>query len=376
MIKAHEKQLDLRLPRIGVIRKGGEMTRGAKPSDTRPGRDLEYFRLDRAETAVVAAWHEALGDQPKAISGILPYADPAECLSIWDELWNGKRLMWRGDGERLHVKLDGDAYVRYAPGEGPAQPLAAGEKVGKDKVTRNSRLRLLLPQLRIAGIFEVMSSSSIDADELWANLMWIKSTVATLQGAPVTVFRSGRQFNIPNPKGEGTMAVTKYMLHLMLDGRYLDALLPSPVAGLLPSAQAAPSLLAGDIVDDAPDVDDGEYEDAPPVDLVATQPVKKAPAAPAPAVSTVDEDVAAATAAEFIGLTATLLEITEAAVKERMTALGYHKIPGQPEERVKLFHAVHDAAVPAQGDGRLGAVISPSEIGRGGASYDDNLWKR
>lgn len=269
MIKAHEKQLDLRLPRIGVIRKGGEMTRGAKASDTRPGRDLEYFRLDRAETAVVGAWHEALGDQPKAISGILPYADPAECLSIWDELWNGKRLMWRGDGERLHVKLDGDAYVRYAPGEGPAQPMQAGAKVGKDKVTRNSRLRLLLPQLRIAGIFEVMSSSSIDADELWANLMWIKSTVATLQGAPVTVFRSGRQFNIPNPKGEGMMAVTKHMLHLMLDGRYLDALLPSPVAGMLAPVQAAPALTAGDIVDDAPDVDDGEYEDAPPVNPVA-----------------------------------------------------------------------------------------------------------
>ena len=37
---------------------------------------------------------------------------------------------------------------------------------------------------------------------------------------------------------------------------------------------------------------------------------------------------------------------------------------------------VTDESVYAAGDGRLGAVISPSEIGRGGASYDDNLWKR
>ena len=84
--------------------------------------------------------------------------------------------------------------------------------------------------------------------------------------------------------------------------------------------------------------------------------------------STVDNAVAAAPAAEFIGLTATLLEITEAAVKERMTALGYHKIPGQPEERVKLFHAVHDAAAPAQA-----SATQPSMIGPGpGGAFEEN----
>ncbi len=263
MIKAHEQQMELRLPRIGVIRKGGEMTRGATPQQNRPGKDLDHFRLDRADAAVATAWTEALGKEPKAISGILPYTDPAECLSIWDELWQGKRLLWRGDGERLHVKLEGAAYVRYAPGRGPAQPAVAGERVGQGKVARMSRLRLLLPQLRIAGIFDVMSSSAIDADELWMNLMWIQSTVATLQGAPVTVFRAPRQFNIPDAKKPGeTMAVTKYMLHMMLDGRYLDALLPSPVAGLLAPVQPAPALNAGEVIeDDAPE--DGIFDDAP-----------------------------------------------------------------------------------------------------------------
>ena len=255
MIKAHETQLDLRLPRIATVRKG------APKPEKGPGKDLEYFRLDRADPSVAAAWHEVFGQQPKTISGILPYSDPAECLNIWDELWQGKRLVWRGDGERLHVKLDGNAYVRYAPGQGPAQPSAAGEMVGKLKVSRVSRLRLLMPQLRVAGIVEIMSSSEIDADELWANLMWIKATVATLQGAPVTVFRAARQFNVPQKDGT-TMPVTKHMLHMMLDGRYLDALIP--VAGALP-APAAPvaalPALAGAAVDDAAP-EDGEYEDA------------------------------------------------------------------------------------------------------------------
>jgi hypothetical protein len=258
VIKSHEQQLELRLPRIGVIRKG------APKPERGPGRDLDYFRLDRAEQSVVAAWNEALGREPKAISGILPYADPAENLSIWDELWQGKRLLWRGDGERLHVKLDGNAYVRYTPGEGPAQPAAAGDMVDKLKVARISHLRILLPQLRIAGIFEIMSSSAIDADELWANMMWIRSTVATLQGAPVTVFRAARQFNVQ--QGDKTMAVTKHMLHMMLDGRYLEALLPSPVTGApqLAPVQPPPAMASG-IEDDAPEIDEGDYEEAPPV---------------------------------------------------------------------------------------------------------------
>lgn len=264
MIKAHQDLGELRLPRIGTIRKG------APKPERGPGKDLDYFRLDRTDPAVAAAWVDVMGKEPKSISGILPYSDPADNLSIWDELWQGKRLLWRGDGERLHVQLQGNAYVRYAAGQGPAQPAAAGEMVNKLKVARVSRLRLLLPQLGVAGIFEVMSSSAIDADELWANLMWIRSIVATLQGAPVTVFRAERQFNVAQDDGK-TMIVKKHMLHLMLDGRSLSKLLPSPDGPLLapPAASPALALSAGhDDDDDAPE--DGEYEDAPAaVDPVA-----------------------------------------------------------------------------------------------------------
>ncbi|WP_374689521.1 hypothetical protein [Promineifilum sp.] len=341
MIKAHEQQLELRLPRIGVIRKGGKMTTGARPQDTRPGKDLDHFRLDRADPAVAAAWLAAFGPEPKTISGFLPYADPAENLRIWDELWQGKRLLWRGDGERLHVKLDGNTYVRYAPGEGPAQPAAAGQKVGSGKVGRLSRLCLLLPQLRVAGIFEIMSSSAIDADELWANLMWIRSTVATLQGAPVTVFRAPRQFNVPKEDGT-TMAVTKHMLHMALDGRYLDALLPKPAAPML-APPAAPMLsLTGPAApeDDAPDEDDGdaEWEDAPPTPATNGngggghgQPPD---AGPLPDDElTIDE----APARDFVNVAAALLDADADTVKARMKAMGYAGIPGKPADRVAVY---------------------------------------
>ena len=339
MIAAHMNQLETRLPRIGVIRKGAEK------GERGPGRDLDHFRLDRAEQSVADAWRAVLGDEPRSISGILPYADPAECLSIWDELWQGKRLMWRGDGERLHVQLQGNTYVRYAPGAGPQQPQAAGEDVGNLKVARISRLRLLLPQLRIAGIFEIASSSRIDADELWANLMWIRQTVQTLQGAPVTVFRAARQFNVARPDGK-TMPVTKHMLHLTLDGRYIDSLLPVG-GGLLPAPPVVPTLPSG-LADDA---EDGLFdEDEPPA--VVAQPVKH-PAATQPVIvqqaqtaGPLPDDelmIREATPREFFAVAAMGLGVDEAHVKARMRQLGYSTIHGKPEERIGQYRKVKAA---------------------------------
>ena len=324
MIKSHEQQMELRLPRIGTIRKG------APKPEKGPGKDLEYFRLDRTDPAVAAAWHEVFGQQPKTISGILPYGDPAENLSIWDELWQGKRLLWRGDGERLHVQLQGNSYVRYAPGDGPAQPAAAGQMVDRLKVARVSRLRLLLPQLRVAGIFEVMSSSAIDADELWANLMWIRSTVATLQGAPITVYRAERQFNVAQPDGK-TMIVKKHMLHMMLDGRYLDALLPKPTPGPLLAPSFAPAALpatAGDLADGGDAPEDGDYEDAP------NGHPAQAESGPLP-----DDEltVSESEPRQFIAVAAGLLATDTDTVKARLKALGYTSIPGKPAERVAAY---------------------------------------
>lgn len=337
MIKAHEQQLELRLPRIGTIRKG------APKPERGPGKDLDYFRLDRADATVAAAWVEVLGKEPKSISGILPYSNPAECLGIWDELWQGKRLQWRGDGDRLHVQLQGNAYVRYAAGQGPAQPAAAGEMVNKLKVARVSRLRLLLPQLRIAGIFEIMSSSAIDADELWSNLMWIRSTVATLQGAPVTVFRAARQFNVAQDDGK-TMVVTKHMLHMMLDGRYLDALLPSPAAGLLAPVQPPPALALtdGQAVEDDDAPEDGEYEDTPAPAKPAAQPATAATVDPGPMPD--DElTVYEAPAADFLKVTAAILDTDGATLKAHLKALGYSGVPGVPEKRLAAYRALKAA---------------------------------
>ena len=356
MIKSHEQQMELRLPRIGTIRKG------APKPEKGPGKDLEYFRLDRTDPAVAAAWHEVFGQQPKTISGILPYGDPAENLSIWDELWQGKRLLWRGDGERLHVQLQGNSYVRYAPGDGPAQPAAAGQMVDRLKVARVSRLRLLLPQLRVAGIFEVMSSSAIDADELWANLMWIRSTVATLQGAPITVYRAERQFNVAQPDGK-TMIVKKHMLHMMLDGRYLDALLPAPGGTLVPllSAPVALAATTGQSDDDAPE--DGEYEDAPTTTVKTTPPTPAAtkPQPPFASGPQSDEDAAISEAnGDFANVAAAFLGTDALTIKRRMGELRL-SVPRTGQQRIEVYRALK-ADMGAADDIMAAAGTQPSLV--------------
>lgn len=260
MIKKHVTAMtEFRLPRIGTIVKGGAMTRGATPQQNRPGKDLDYFRLTNAEPDVAQAFAAVYGPTPRQINGLLPYERATDNLVIWDELYVGSRLLWRGDGDRLHIEKVGDKYVQHKPDKGPLQPKQPGEKIDGGKVMRRSRLQLLLPELGKAGLIEVVSSSVIDADELWANILWLDRTLKSLHLAPVTVFRSPRQFEIK--KGDGdTMSVTKYMLHLMMNGAYAAKLLPQSDVAVTPQLMSGPSDAAL-LVDDDEDAADGLWED-------------------------------------------------------------------------------------------------------------------
>ena len=77
-----------------------------------------------------------------------------------------------------------------------------------------------------------------------------------------------------------------------------------------------------------------------------------------------DDEVAIgeATAGEFIGKAAEYLHLDEAAVKDRMKALGYTTIPGKPAERVKAYRAMAAACraqTPADRAARLSISCSP-----------------
>ncbi len=89
-------------------------------------------------------------------------------------------------------------------------------------------------------------------------------------------------------------------------------------------------------MEDYSDIVDATWE--PATATPKAQPVT----AVTPARNDIDEDIAAAAGREFVPLAAKLLEVTEDAVKDRMKALGYDKIPGKPDDRVAAFHKVRE----------------------------------
>ena len=111
--------------------------------------------------------------------------------------------------------------------------------------------------------------------------------------------------------------------------------------------------------------DDGQIVTVEVVEVQQSASASRA-AQPAPPAFDIDNKVAAATAAEFVSLTAQLLEITEAAVKDRMKELGYTSIPGKPDGRVKAFHAIHEYHSPAD-EAAQDELFGANAVGGGGA---------
>lgn len=76
----------------------------------------------------------------------------------------------------------------------------------------------------------------------------------------------------------------------------------------------------------------------------------------------IEKEIATAAGREFVPLAAKLLEVTEDAIKERMRALGYDKIPGNPFDRVAAFRKVREYK-PAE--------LFPPEPPQGNGAYQE-----
>ena len=68
---------------------------------------------------------------------------------------------------------------------------------------------------------------------------------------------------------------------------------------------------------------------------------------PEPVYDTVEDIILSTHAGDFVTEAAKLLQIADDTLRERMKRLGYTSIPGKPEERVKMFHALKVDVGPA-----------------------------
>lgn len=101
-------------------------------------------------------------------------------------------------------------------------------------------------------------------------------------------------------------------------------------------------------IEDYSDIVDADWTHAPAQTKThsAAKAARKSPPPPS------DEDVTIreASARDFVNVAASLLSTDTDDLKERLKNLGYTGIPGKPDERVKAYHALKDAAATAQDD--------------------------
>lgn len=108
-------------------------------------------------------------------------------------------------------------------------------------------------------------------------------------------------------------------------------------------------------IEDYSDVVDGDWSPAPAAPKQTAAAASK-PASVKPTQATPPDDgpladdeltIKEAPAADFVNVAAALLEVDAAAVKDRLHALGYNRIPGKPAERVAAYRRMKDAPANA-----------------------------
>jgi len=120
-------------PSLGKLRKGGP--KGEK----RPGEELDHWRFTSDNPAIVQAFHNYYGPEPREIDVLLPYALIEDNFSSWKEHWVAGGLQHRCDGETCTIWLTDEGKYSDKPVPCPGQCKEVG------------RLALILPPLIRAG---------------------------------------------------------------------------------------------------------------------------------------------------------------------------------------------------------------------------------
>lgn len=165
----------VRMPRLGILRKGGE-----KPSESKPGPDLKHFRFDaKGDDELSAAFERRFGSEPNYIRGYLPYKTTDENFQTWQEDHGASGLKHRCDGQFVWEWIDG-LLVQTD------KPCPKGcKKVGY--------LSLVIPDLIVEsgrwGETTVLTHGIYDIVAIYQCLKDCEQKSGSLQGMPVVVFR-------------------------------------------------------------------------------------------------------------------------------------------------------------------------------------------
>lgn len=226
------KQLDenrilpgMGLPTLGSIRKGDP-----KPSDNRPGPDLDYLRFEAAEgfESLNTLFAQVYGQQPKEIGPLFFFGEsPDEVFPHWNEWWMESK---QGGEPLLLIRCDGETIVKRYERDSKAHAFDPVACIKDDaekgcKCRQTGRLSFALPDLEIAsghiGVYHLRTTSTHDIINIYGALKAIYQRFCLsqfgfpLSNIPFTLMRKPAM--IPTPQPDGTFKPRKkHMLSLMV----------------------------------------------------------------------------------------------------------------------------------------------------------------
>lgn len=245
----------LNLPEIGRIHKG------AKKEPTKPGPDLDYFRVefDERETETAERFTAIFGERPDRLRVMLPLptskrwtmtrtgeivppgtpgADPDNPnWSAWYEAWLAGGMLYRGDGQQVAFLRDGESGETRVANWQPETPCysIAGRPVyeyttqnGKRLIVKAKavgRLRVLIPELERFAYLTLVTGSKWDVINLSGQMetYMAAATDGNLQGVPFILGRRPQEISTPTGEGGKPERRTKSLLYLEADPEYVRA---------------------------------------------------------------------------------------------------------------------------------------------------------
>ncbi|KKM95299.1 hypothetical protein LCGC14_1189750, partial [marine sediment metagenome] len=188
---------------IGSIRKGAEKKEG----DKRPGKDLEYFRVEfnEGEDEAEKLFANHYPDEPKLLDILLPFNEIGRCWDAWYEAYLAGAMIARADGEIYIYQRNhetGEVLVNNGLDENTGRPklfrkedvVATWENKKKEEVPVTckpvGRLRVILPVLQRLAFLTLHTSSIHDIINISQQLEGIrKINDGILVGIPIVMKR-------------------------------------------------------------------------------------------------------------------------------------------------------------------------------------------
>ena len=238
-----------RFPRLGKLRKGDE-----KPqAGNKPGAELEYFRFTSDNPAIVAAFHEAYGNQPAMLRVYLPYPSTEMNFASWKEAWAAGGLVHRCDGVTCQIWRTPDGKYSQQP-----KPCPGGcKEVG--------RLEVILPELITAGFvgYVTLETHSLhDLMNITATLEAVRQSAQDrpngLQGIEFVLRRKKERISTPDGKG-GRASREKWLVSIEPVPSWAQTYLAMAASTLAIEAPRV-DMLTGEVMDGDGDDEDGVVE--------------------------------------------------------------------------------------------------------------------